>query len=143
MALRAAIAALCTCFIGCIDFGEAPSPDAETAVADADVNGACVEGIADAAFAENTINIVRFNVDPLEMTIAANTVVAFTNTDSRNHRMLGGTPEQPLGPEEGGFNTGLLAPGASYGHRFCTPRLMIYYCSSHPGTMNGYRIVIE
>lgn len=145
-----ATAALFVC-AGCVDFGVPPAevPDAgaaemtDAALDPSDAGAACIEESVDPALAENTIDLVRFSVDPLELTIAAGTVVAFSNSDTRNHRMLSGTPEAPIEPAQGGFNTGVLAPGERYGHRFCEPRTLLYYCSTHPGVMNGYRIVIE
>lgn len=149
MRYASATAALLCC-ASCVDFGVPPTEVADSGLAEVDDGGlefadagACVEESVDPALAENTINLVRFTVDPLEISIAAGSIVAISNNDNRNHRMLSGTPEAPIEPTQGGFNTGVLAPGESYGHRFCEPRTLLYYCSTHPGVMNGYRIVVE
>src|SRR5262245_33119033 len=133
MTFRAAIGALAAYGVACIDFGDAPSPDASI-LADAghgdagppDTGAPCVEGMEDPALAENTITLVEMNVDPMALTIAPNTVVAFKNTGGRNHRLVSGEPGAPIAPENGGFNTGALAPGDSYGHRFCTVRTLLF-----------------
>jgi plastocyanin len=167
MRCRTAGLALCASLWACVDLGALPDPDASTtgdassrdASADGDAGASdgsenrdagegdagapCVEGSVDPLIAENIVNLVRFTVDPLEIRIAPGSILGFSNSDTRNHRMLAGTPESPIDPAAGGFNTGLLAPGAAYAHRFCDPRTLLYYCSTHPGVMNGYRIVIE
>jgi plastocyanin len=161
--------ALSTLSSACIDFGAAPARDAtvnsltdatpaDSNAGDANTGDAfaldaetpdaavpCVEGPVDTTTASVTltINLIRFNVDAPEVHIASGDILAWRNTDTRAHRLVSGVPDNPILPADGGFNTGAIASGSSYAHRFCTLRTILYYCSNHPGVMNGYRIVIE
>src|SRR5688572_15167958 len=144
--MRALLVLTAASIAACVDLGEPPLRDAEVVPEDSGEKidaGACTEGVVDSANATHTINIIRFDVDPRVIRVRAGDVVSFSNTDTRNHRFVSGTPEAPILPEQGGFNTGAIPQAQAYGHRFCTPRTIVYYCSSHPGTMHGYEIVIE
>lgn len=103
----------------------------------------CVEGSVDPALATVMVDLVSLRVATAETHAAAGGVIAWVNMDTRTHRLVSGEPGAPLLPENGGFNTGAIPPGTTYAHRFCTLRTLTYYCSNHPGVMNGYRIVIE
>lgn len=153
---------------GCIDFGYAVDRDAAAAdvgaPADAgaldaaeamdgtamsadsgvlDASSSCVEGSVDLATAGTEVRVISFAVNRPAVTIAAGSVVIWRNADSMAHQMIAGVPGAPQNAANGGFDTGELAPGQGYAHRFCRPRRLVYYCSTHPSIMNGYRLDIQ
>jgi plastocyanin len=153
--------------LGCIDFGYPVDRDA--AVADAgpqdaadptdaaaptdaqiadsglapDAGSGCVEGSVDLATAGTEVRVISFAVNRPAVTIVAGSVVIWRNADSMAHQLIAGVPGAPQNAANGGFDTGELAPGQGYAHRFCRPRRLVYYCSTHPSIMNGYRLDIQ
>lgn len=162
-----AISTLALLQLGCIDFGYPVDRDA--AVADAgtedaaqgqdaaepmdaqpadsgpspDAGPGCVEGSVDLATPGTEIRIVSFAVNRPTLSVAAGGVIIWRNADSMAHQMIAGVPGAPQNAANGGFDTGELAPGQGYAHRFCRPRRLVYYCSTHPSIMNGYRLDIQ
>lgn len=154
--------------VGCIDFGSVRvfEPDAAIEVVDAaslsdasaldaaallpdaaallpDAAAPCVPGRVDPATAGIEIRIVRFSVETNPLVVNAGEVVVWTNADSMNHRLVSGEPGTPITRGPGAFNTGSLATGRSYAHRFCEPIRLTYYCSAHPSQMRGFVLDIR
>ncbi|MFO0726696.1 MAG: hypothetical protein U1E65_23110 [Myxococcota bacterium] len=153
---------------GCIDFGyavdasvgpedamgfadAAPGPDAGP-MADAapgmdaflpDTGNGCVEGPVSLTTPGTEIRIISFALNHPSATIPAGGVVIWRNSDSMPHQLVAGVPGSPISPANGGFDSRELAPGQGYAHRFCRARRLVYYCSTHPSLMNGYRLDIQ
>lgn len=152
---------------GCFDFGapvDAGSPgglqDAAALgsdggpAADADIRDSgldldsgqidtCVEGPVPLTEPGLEVRIASHRVTPASLTLRSGDVVIWRNADDTRHRLVGGSPESPLRFEQGGFDSRDLGSGRGYAHRFCRPRALTYYCTSHSDQMRDYRLVIE
>jgi plastocyanin len=131
--------------IACTDFGyRVPPPAAAIDATTPDTGGgACVEGATAASAAGPQVALVTLNVDRPMLQVAAGDVVTWTNTDTMVHTVTAGAPGAPLPVAQGGFDSGDIAAGAKWAYRFCAARTAIYYCKTHPGQMNGYRVVVR
>lgn len=143
------IAPLVVVLASCIDFGyQVPPPvpaiDAAGDPVDADGDGAsaCVEGPTQPSAAGPQIAFITLAVDAPVKTVRVGDVVTWTNTDTMVHTATAGAPGAPQGPPLG-FDSGDLAPGASWAYRFCSARTAIYFCKTHASQMNGYRVVVQ
>lgn len=139
----------------CLDLGD-PAPDAAApdAAPDAavgvdtagfpDAGGPCVEGpVSTETAADVTIRIQSFALDQPAVTLpVGGGVVRWRNTDGMAHQLVAGAPGAPIALAEGGFDSGELRRNDTYAHRFCAARTLIYFCATHPGGMNGYRLAI-
>jgi plastocyanin len=83
------------------------------------------------AATSNTINIVNFTFTPGTLTVKAGTTVTWTNNDTTTHRPTSDT---------GVFDSGDLAPGATFSFTFNNTGTFSYHCSIHP-YMTGKVIV--
>jgi plastocyanin len=79
----------------------------------------------------NTVNIVNFTFTPGTLTVKAGTMVTWTNNDTTTHRPTSDT---------GVFDSGDLAPGATFSFTFNNRGTFSYHCSIHP-YMTGKVIV--
>ena len=79
----------------------------------------------------NTVNIVNFTFTPGTLTVKAGTTVTWTNNDTTTHRPTSDT---------GVFDSGDLAPGATFSFTFNNMGTFSYHCSIHP-YMTGKVIV--
>jgi plastocyanin len=95
--------------------GAVPGTPAASPAASPSAGGSASVAITDVAFA------------PPELSIAAGTTVTWTNAD--------GTPHTATA-EDGSFDTGRIAPGASASQTFETAGSYPYICAFHP-TMHG------
>lgn len=132
---------------GCIDFGyRLPPPDHEVDAHPIDAaggdGGGCVEEPVTPRTDGTQIALVTLAVDRPVVSIAPGDVVTWTNTDTMPHTVTAGAPGAPLPPAQGGFDSGTLSPGATWAYRFCRARTAIYYCRTHEGQMNNYRVVV-
>lgn len=129
----------------CIDFGYRvpPATQPDAVVADAGGDGAeCTEGPATPSASGPQIALVTLNVDQPVLNVAPGDVVTWTNTDTMVHTVTAGAPGAQLPPEQGGFDSGDIAPSGQWAYRFCTARTAIYFCKTHPNQMNNYRVVV-
>jgi len=99
--------------------GEAASP---TDNSNAAGPTATTEAAAPAAASE-AVNISGFAFDPPDLQIAVGTTVTWTNQDSAAHT---------VSADDGSFDSGQLAQGATYSQTFDTPGTFTYHCANHP-----------
>jgi plastocyanin len=83
------------------------------------------EAAAVAATSAGTIQIKNYAFAPASATVAVGTKVTWVNEDSVPH-----TVTSKSGPAS--FDSGQIAPGASYSAIFETPGTYSYYCIDHP-----------
>jgi plastocyanin len=69
------------------------------------------------------ISIANFAFQPASLQVAVGTTVTWTNADSTAHTVTSDT---------GAFDSGPLAPGASFSQTFMTPGTYTYHCQIHP-----------
>ena len=67
--------------------------------------------------------------DPSPANVAVGTTVTWTNNDATLHTAVSGDPSS--GPS-GVFDSGLLAKGKTFQHKFDTAGTFDYYCTLHP-----------
>jgi plastocyanin len=77
--------------------------------------------------ATSTVSIIEFSFQPAAINIAANDTVTWTNTGTTSHTVTSDT---------GLFDSGAIAPGASFSLMFIDGGTYGYHCSIHP-TMTG------
>jgi plastocyanin len=77
------------------------------------------------ALAENgsAVTISNFAFQPASLQIAAGSSVTWTNQDSTAHTVTS---------DSGAFDSGQLAPGATFNQTFMTPGTFTYHCQIHP-----------
>jgi plastocyanin len=69
------------------------------------------------------VTISNFAFQPASLQIAAGSSVTWTNQDSTAHTVTS---------DSGAFDSGQLAPGASFTQMFMTPGTYTYHCQIHP-----------
>ena len=69
------------------------------------------------------VTISNFAFQPDSLQIAAGTTVTWTNADSTAHTVTS---------DSGAFDSGQLAPGATFNQMFMTPGTYTYHCQIHP-----------
>ena len=82
------------------------------------------QGNTTTAASSNTINMVNFTFTPGTLTVKAGTTVTWTNNDTTTHRPAS---------DSGLFDSGDLAPGATFSFTFNNPGTFPYHC-----TINTY-----
>ena len=106
--------------------GQQPAPPApaspEATAAAAPTEAAAAPTEAPAAQTAN-VTIANFAFDPGTLNITAGTTVVFTNNDSATHTATA---------DDGSWDTGNLAQGASASITFDTPGTYTYHCAIHP-----------
>lgn len=80
--------------------------------------------------ATHAVTISDFAFAPATLTIAVGDTVTWTNEDAIEHTATGA-----------GFDSGLLAQGASFSHTFTAAGTFDYVCTPHP-TMTGRIVVV-
>jgi plastocyanin len=70
-----------------------------------------------------TVSIVDFAFQPGSVEVAAGGTVTWTNTGQAPHTVTA---------DDGSFDSGQLAPGASFSQTFNTAGTFTYHCSIHP-----------
>ena len=83
--------------------------------------------------AANTVAIAGMAFSPDSITIKAGQTISWTNQDSITHTVT---------DDQGGWDSGPLAPGKSYSQTFAKPGQYTYHCSIHP-FMTGKIIVTQ
>ena len=69
--------------------------------------------------------------NPGTVTVAAGGTVTWTNRDAVTHTITA---------DDGSFDSGLIAPGASWSHTFARPGRVAIHCTPHP-FMHGTVVV--
>jgi len=69
------------------------------------------------------VSIANFAFQPASLQISAGSSVTWTNADSTAHTVTS---------DSGAFDSGSLAPGASFTQTFTTPGTYTYHCQIHP-----------
>jgi plastocyanin len=78
------------------------------------------------------VKIINFAFKPKTITIAKGTKVKWTNSGSVNHTTTS---------NKGLWDSGVLAPGATFGHVFRKVGTFKYHCTIHPTLMRGKIVV--
>jgi plastocyanin len=82
--------------------------------------------------ATQSATIVGFAFHPASVTVTAGETISWTNEDSATHTATA---------DDGSFDTGQLAKGASGSHTFATAGTFAYHCTIHP-SMHGTVTVV-
>jgi plastocyanin len=69
-----------------------------------------------------TLSTTAYSPNP--DTIAAGDTIVWTNNDTEAHTSTG---------DNGAWNSGVIAPGATYSRTFSTAGTFTYHCTIHPG----------
>jgi plastocyanin len=77
--------------------------------------------------AGNDISIKGYAFSSASLTVASGTTVTWTNNDAVTHTVTA---------DDGSFDSGNIAPGATFSHKFSAAGTVNYHCSIHP-TMKG------
>jgi plastocyanin len=89
----------------------------------------------------DTVNLKLIAYKPAALTVSAGTTVTWHQMDAGFHTVTSGTVSQDPGGvtphPDGTFDSGQLATGKSYSHKFDTPGTYTYFCQIHPATMHG------
>jgi plastocyanin len=78
------------------------------------------------------VKIINFAFKPKTITIAKGTKVKWTNGGSVSHTTTS---------NKGLWDSGVLAPGAAFGHVFRKAGTFKYHCTIHPTLMHGKIVV--
>ncbi|WP_127127841.1 cupredoxin family copper-binding protein [Georgenia sp. SYP-B2076] len=70
------------------------------------------------------VQIKDFAFAPSPLTVAAGTTVTWTNQDRTAHTVTA---------DDGSFDSGRIAPGATFQHTFAASGTVAYHCTIHPG----------
>ena len=92
---------------------------------------ATTEATTSAPSTQNTVSIENFSFNPGEITVKAGTEVTWTNNDSTIHTVTSDT---------NAFQSGNIAPGATFKFTFSQAGTFSYHCSIH-SSMTGKVIV--
>ncbi len=93
---------------------------------------ALLGGAAPAGAAQIGVAIPGRSFQPPRVTVVAGDTVTWRNGDGVAHDLLAG---------DGEFGSGLLAPGATYSHRFTAPGAHPYVCTIHTGMTGEVDVV--
>ena len=69
---------------------------------------------------------------PKETTVSPGTTVTWTNDDTTIHTVVEGSPESASSGATPGFDSSIIAPGATWDNTFDTAGEFNYYCNLHP-----------
>jgi len=91
--------------------------------------GGCKEEASTAPPSDpNAVSIQSNSFNPGNRTVASGTTIKWTNNDSVPHTVTSGSP----GNETGVFDSGNIAPGATYEFTFTQAGTFSYFCKVHP-----------
>jgi plastocyanin len=91
-----------------------------------------VFGVTPVGAKPQAVKIIDFGFEPKTVTVNAGEVVTWTNTGARSHTVTA---------DEGGFDSGTLAPGDPFANLFEKAGTFTYRCTIHPTRMMGTVIV--
>jgi plastocyanin len=69
---------------------------------------------------------------PKEITVSPGTTVTWTNDDTTIHTVVEGSPASASSGATPGFDSSIIAPGATWDNTFDTAGEFNYYCNLHP-----------
>ncbi len=81
---------------------------------------------APAPTSQNTISITGFAFAAKSLTVAVGTTVVWTNQDPMGHTVTA---------DDGSFDSGTIASGATYSHAFAKAGVYTYHCAFHPSML--------
>jgi len=70
----------------------------------------------------NTISMANMSFSVTTLTVASGTTVTWTNTDNTTHTVTA---------DDAGFDSGDIAPGATFSHKFTAAGTFPYHCKYH------------
>jgi plastocyanin len=124
------MAAAFVCCLELVSCGGSSSPASSPVSATPVTSGTPVpSGSSSVAIVMNAATLAAKAFNPNPITVAIGTSVTWTNTDAIAHTSTG---------DAGGWNSGVIAPGATFSVNFPTAGTYTYHCSIHPdmvGTM--------
>ena len=71
----------------------------------------------------NAVSIKNFAFSIGTLNVSAGTTVTWTNNDGTTHTVTA---------DDGSFNSGNIAPGATFSHQFTSTGTVAYHCNIHP-----------
>jgi plastocyanin len=77
---------------------------------------------ASAATASGAVSIKDFSFQPGSISVAVGSTVTWTNDDTTGHTVTA---------DDGSFDSGTLAPGATFSNTFSTAGTFAYHCNIH------------
>ena len=80
-------------------------------------------GSAAPATGGSAVSLANYAFSPTSLTVAAGTTVTWTNNDTAAHTVTA---------DDGSFDSGNLAPGATFTFTFATAGSVAYHCNYHP-----------
>jgi len=86
------------------------------------------------------VSIDSMAMDPDPVSISAGDTVRWTNNDLVPHAVTSGDPGD--GDAGSVFESGTLGNGATFSFTFDIAGMYRYFCSVHPGTMNGFQVIV-
>lgn len=121
-----------------------PPTDGSSPMDAGDTGGpACEEGVTSpSADGPQLAFVPTLQVDATDLEIRVGDVLTVTNAGGMTHTMTAGSPGALLPESLGGFDSGAIPVGAQWAYRFCSPRALAWFCSTHPAQMNGYRLTV-
>jgi plastocyanin len=69
---------------------------------------------------------------PAEISVKAGSTVTWTNDDTTIHTVVEGSPQSASSGATPGFDSSIIAPGATFENTFDTAGEINYYCNLHP-----------
>ncbi|HEX7141005.1 MAG TPA: plastocyanin/azurin family copper-binding protein [Nitrososphaeraceae archaeon] len=111
----------------------------ETIIAEASAETGDITANATLAYAQETISMPAGAANPsnkefyvpAETSVPTGTTVTWSNDDTTIHTVVQGSPQGGAG-ETPAFDSGIIAPGATFENTFDTAGDFDYYCSLHP-----------
>jgi plastocyanin len=77
------------------------------------------------------VSIIDFAFQPSSLTIKRGRGITWTNTGAKNHTVTS---------DSGVFDSGVLAPGASFTQTFKQSGTFAYHCSIHPSMIGSIKV---
>ena len=79
--------------------------------------------IVDREHGARAVAIKDFSFQPASISVAVGSTVTWTNNDTTGHTVTA---------DDGSFDSGTVAPGATFSHTFDTAGTFTYHCNIHP-----------
>jgi plastocyanin len=96
---------------------------------------------SNAATTGDRVDLKLIAYKPAQLTVPAGATVAWHQMDPGVHTVTAGAVSQDGGSvqvhPDGTFDSGELATGKTFTHRFTEPGTYTYFCRIHPATMRG------
>ncbi len=105
--------------------------------------GTCVSGPVKPQSTGPQLAYITLTIDKPVLAVHVGDIVTWTNTDSMVHTVTAGAPGAKLPAAQGGFDSGKLPTGGKWAYRFCAAKTFVYFCTEHPKTQFGYRVIVK